>query len=186
MRKVRIGTASLILLTSCLRVGAQQNGAPTQEVSLRAIEDSLAARGPKQTLRSYFDCSSGKGYSVVESGDPRAVALAIELLDSSDACVTESLASSLATAMQANPEAVLPYLPAAQRHRVAVESFCVPFIDADTPRADARAVLDRSERAVLNVHRPDLEAPRQSCLDAIRRYRMALDRTTERHTQGHR
>jgi hypothetical protein len=178
-RKARIAITLVTLIACCARAGAQDVASAARERLLQDIKDSLTRVGPDQTLKVYFDCSHGEGYSLVESGEPRGVAVAVKLLGFSDGCYTESLASALATGMQANPEAVLPFMQAAQHDRVAVQSFCIPFIGEGTTQADALTVLDRSERALLSVHRPDLRAARESCLDAIRRYRQAVDRAEQ-------
>lgn len=163
----------LVLLAACLQIVAGRAGAQASE--FQVIEASLTDAGPEQTLRTYFKCGTDGGYSLIRTGNPRAVEIAVKLLEVSDACYTESLLSSLATAMQKNPDAVLAHMPAIQHLKLDPENFCVPFIDEDTPRADALAVLDRSERALAKVSKPELQEARRTCANVIRQYRRDMD-----------
>jgi hypothetical protein len=144
-------------------------------VSVETLQQSMKADGPVQTLKTYFGCSHPDGYRLIQSGDARAVELAAKLLDNADGCDTEMLLSSLATAIQKNPEAVLPHMSTVQGGNANRENFCIPFIAEDVSRADALAILARSEQSLLKVKRPDLQDARQTCLKEIRKYRQSLD-----------
>jgi len=169
-------TISIRALSVLVLLSAAAGVTATQAVDIATLERSLTENGPQRTLATYFHCEHPEGYRLIGSGDPRAVALAVKLLDASDACDTEMLMSSLATAIQHNPEAVLPYLNTVLHGRAQHENFCIPFIAEETPKADALDVLDRSERALKNVSRPDLQDARRTCLAEIDKYRRALER----------
>lgn len=121
------------------------------------MAQSLALRGSRATLKEYFDCLVGDGYAAVETGDLRAIKVAVEVRRVSDACVSEGLESSLGTAMQTNPEAVLPY----------VDEFgtgiCEPWM-IEEPEAEVLAETAKTKRALLRVTRKDLLAARDKCL----------------------
>lgn len=137
---------------------------------LKRIETSLQKEGAKPTLNRYFGCEAGDGYWVVETGDPRAVALAVRLHADSDACVAESLVSALGSAMAANPTAVLPYVGSLK------QDICLPFISDEISRSEALAIIARSEKAISGVSAPDLIPARDKCLASIRQARAAVIR----------
>ena len=139
---------------------------PAWSASLLArMEASLTRDGADKTIERYFDCENGKGYAVIETGDPRAVAFAVKMLKWSDACVTESLLSSLGTAMQVAPRIVLPYVGTSDL--LNADQICLPFISEDEPDSVAHAIVARSRRAIEGVHDPKLEKQRFACLVAI-------------------
>jgi hypothetical protein len=144
-------------------------------VGVETLQKSMKTDGPVQTLKTYFGCSHPEGYRLIRSGDGRAVDLAAKLLDYADGCDAEMLLSSLATAIQKNPEAVLAYLSTVQGGHANPGTFCIPFIAEDVSRTEALAILARSEQSLLKVKRPDLQKARQTCLDEIRKSRRSLD-----------
>ncbi len=181
---VRSSMKLVVLLCLCVVYGSPRGAEldkrdGNQKVDVAAIEKSLKTDGPAQTLKTYFNCSHPDGYRLIQSGDARAIDLAAKLLEVADGCDSEMLLSSLATAIQKNPEAVLPYMKTVQRGNVNRENFCIPFIAEETPRADALAVLERSERSLRAVNKPDLQKPKQICLDEIEKYRRSMDRGQE-------
>lgn len=144
----------------------------TAEQELRAIETSLDTEGVAQTLKTWFDCDSGKGYSLVASGDSRAVDMAFRLLRQSDACFSEQLMSSLATALASKPDIVLnAYAHQSWIFERFPDEFCVPFMDAEaTSKETVLRTLNRIRQTLERVARPDLQHVKQACLDAVARY----------------
>lgn len=156
------------------RVAGAVAPAGDANISVETLQKSMMADGPAQTLKTYFECSRPEGYRLIQSGDRRAIDLAAKLLDSSDGCDTEMLLSSLAIAIQKNPEAVLSHMSAVLGGHADPLTFCVPFIAEDVSATDALAILARSEQSLLKVKRPDVQKARQTCLDAIRKSRHSL------------
>lgn len=161
---------SVVLLASPALADVGQ--ASVQHVTVEGIERDLASLGGKAVLERYFDCSSNRnaGYALVSQGSTEAVALAMKVLQYSDACITKSLSSSLSTAMARNPKAVLPYVPLPDLTTgslIDADHLCLPSIGTDVSNKRAIAIALRSKRAVENVHTPSLQPARGQCLVII-------------------
>lgn len=124
----------------------------------------LDIHGPRETLKHYFDCSSGVGYDLEKQADAKGVAFVISLLPFSDACYTEGLLSELGDAMIKNPAAVLPYVSDAPNADLTPSKICLPFISGDLPHADALKVVSRAKKALSTVHAKALERAKAACL----------------------
>jgi hypothetical protein len=140
---------------------------------LAEMQKSLAEQGGKATLQTYFNCENGQGYAAVETGAPDAVAFGVEMLKYSDACVTESLLSSLGAAMQANPAAVLPYV--GRTPLLAAERICLPFLSAEEPDDKLKPIVARSRRAIESVRDPALRSQQAACRREIDQAEQMLD-----------
>ncbi|HXC55184.1 MAG TPA: hypothetical protein VNU97_07820 [Rhizomicrobium sp.] len=127
------------------------------------IEASLRQAGPAATLKRYFDCDNGIGWKLVETGDPRAVKIALAVLPVVDACYGEVMAIELGWAMSNNPALMLGY---ARQYPDAFADWCYPGLIEPTD-AEWNAALAKAERAISGVHDPKLAAARATCLRAI-------------------
>lgn len=151
------------------QAAADPDAATDSNVELAQIKAGLA-RGRPAALQRYFGCGGGLGYDLIASGSSGAVALAVELLQHSDGCFSESLHSAIAQALQANPEAVLPYFNTGQLG----QGDCIPFISAESAPGTDEAVFRRIEDALRGITRPELQAARAKCLAAVADYRRAV------------
>ena len=136
------------------------------EITVKQIRSDLSAKGARYVIDHYFDCETGQGYRLVESGTPAGVRLAVEMLKYSDACVTESLQSSLGTAMISAPIVVLPYVNTDRLLRA--EWICLPFMSDDTPPAKEKAIVARVRLSLSRVHVKELELKKTACLEQAR------------------
>ncbi len=146
----------------------------SQPALLAEIQDSLGTRGARATIRQFFDCgqASPVGYNVIETGDPPAMQLAATLLMYSDGCVSESLHSAIATALQRQPEAVLRFFAA---HTLEPSSNnCIPMM-IEQPRAQVEATLERTEESLETVTKPSLQSAKAACMRRVAEYRKAMD-----------
>jgi hypothetical protein len=161
--------AAVLMTTHAMLCRAGAPAAADVEQQVAQIESSLQRGGPA-TLSRYFGCGAGSGYDLIATGNPRAVALAISLFKYSDGCFSESLHSALAVALQANPEAVLPYFNTGQLG----SGDCIPFISAEAPKGTDEAVVGRTDSALRGVTRPELQSAKAMCLEQVAEHRRAV------------
>lgn len=139
---------------------------PDQNRQIAQMASRLRVAGPGKTILEYFDCVHGIGYDLVDTGAVPAVKVAVELLAKSDACVTESLLSSLAAALSRNPRTVLPYVD--QSPLLSHEEICVPHM-IEVPREQALRALRHTEKVLRAVREQALRRNRDVCLAAVGR-----------------
>ncbi len=131
------------------------------------IEASLRIDGPAATLKRYFDCENGLGWKLVESGNARAVNVALALMPAADTCYGESITVALSYAMSANPRLMLGYADKYPKH---FSQWCIPSL-FDATDKEWKAAIDRAERAIRSVHDQKLASAKQICLLEIDRAR---------------
>jgi hypothetical protein len=143
---------------------------PAQTTLLDRMQRSLQTQGAKQTIQLYFACDGTQnGYELIASGEPAGIKLAIELLPSADGCFAESLNDAVARALQRQPESVLPFFKEALQPSTRT---CIPMM-IEVPPVVAEATLKKTEDALRSVKRPELQAPRDACLQEVSAYREA-------------
>jgi hypothetical protein len=134
---------------------------------LSLIVQSLQRDGPKLTMERYFSCERDDDYGLVETGEPRAVAVAFALYPYTDACGTLSLHSAISAALWNNPLEVLPYINRLPEGR---DSNCVPFISNELTKEQYHTLTERMKRAestLGRVKRSDLQAVKNLCVNKI-------------------
>ena len=155
------------ITTVCAAVLASSSAEPATTVA--RIESDLSSKGGHYVIEHYFSCEgrTGIGYRLVESGDSSAVALGVQVLRYSDACVSELLQSALGVAMARAPTVVLPYVNTSDL--LGAGQICFPFIDAEDASFKLEAARTRAKRALARVHLPQLEKQKAACLAEIER-----------------
>ena len=153
------GILFLVVATPALSSG--------REAEIAQIERSLAHSGPEATLKRYFDCDNGVGWTLVSSGDARAVKIAFAVMPAADACYAEIMPIVLGEALSSNPELMLSYYP---KYPKIFPEWCVPGL-IDATEGEWKAAIDKAERALRGVHDPKLARARDLCLSEVARAR---------------
>jgi hypothetical protein len=162
--------------------------APASASSLSPVdvEALIQAEGGRAAIHKYFLCDSRgeAAYAKVETGDKRWLAIAVRLLDDSDACVTTSLLSAIGTALPRAPENVLPLVDSKPILKPA--KVCLPFMsDEDDPKEQLR-FLRRVERRLEAVKNPMIQVPRDKCLKEVAEMRTLVGRALTTRSNGQR
>jgi hypothetical protein len=130
------------------------------------VEAFLDRQGGKATLEKYFPCDKVKGtaYAEIADGSRRWAALAVKMLNHSDACYTESILSALGTAMGRSPRNILPYVGTSPTLDT---SICLPFISDELPLPEQLRPIRTAKNAISRVHDAKLSEQRKACLEYI-------------------
>ena len=154
-----------LAFVACISVAAMAHGessTPDEVLAYAKAKDSQSAR------EKYFSCwekSNASGYAQVETGSVKWLQVATQLLKDSDGCYSLGLKDSIARALIAKPENVLPLVDSARN--LEASSICVPFMADETDPAKVRSQLDtlrRLELALKRVSRPELQTQKKKCL----------------------
>lgn len=161
----RIVRLLLVVMLAASAVMAFADAGP--ELLPEMVEATLAEKGVRVTLETYFDCqrTSGTAYEKIASGSRAWIALAEKMIAVSDACYTEGIQASLGEAMRRAPRRVLPLV--GKMPVLAPEYVCLPFISAEQPVAAQLQDLRASRRAIAAVRMPRLSNQRAACLRFI-------------------
>jgi len=157
---VRGALAACILGFLTATPGAQ---AASHDAELKRIEDSLKRLGPDATMKKYFGCDNDKAWSLIDSGDPRAVKIGLAFLPVADACYSEVLSISLGYALTNNPILMLGYQ---KDYPDAFPEWCVPGLIGPT-QAEWTAAINKAEKAIKSVTDPKLDKAKQICLKQV-------------------
>src|SRR5688572_25646369 len=99
--------------------------------SVAAIQEYLEKNGAEATIARYFRCEDDSSYGQIEIGNAAWIKIATQLLPKSDACVSESLRSSLAVALLNAPQNILPLVGTTRQ--LAAKDICLPFMSDEEP-----------------------------------------------------
>lgn len=168
-RLLRCALAVLLSIVGTVSLAGSAGG-----VTVDAVAASLAERGPKATLETYFSCENydGSAYPAIAAGSGEWVALAEKMIAHSDACYTEGIQAALGEAMRKAPRRVLPLVD--KTPALGAEHICLPFISDEQAIAAQAQELRKSRRAILAVKDRALSKPRGACLRFIRDVEAAL------------
>jgi hypothetical protein len=171
-----------IMWHATVAIVALASAAPV--LSIEEVEASLQSRGGRATINQYFQCdeSGYAAYERVESGSARWLDVAVRLLDDSDACVTLSLTSAIATALPKAPSRVLKLLDTKPALRA--DRLCVPFLsEDDDPRKQLR-YLRTAEATLIAFDGTALKAQRDTCLREVKEATAAIARSLTTRRSG--
>lgn len=138
-------------------------------VSGPALQRELDRNGPDALVQAHFVPEAGDGYAAVETGDAQAVGVAALLLRAphTGGAVTLALRSSLAMALQAHPEAVLPLVNS--HPALGADAICVPFLPFDDPGTKRADMLDRTGAALASPAARPFERQANACRKVLSR-----------------
>jgi hypothetical protein len=162
-----------VLLTAVLTLcyAAAVHAAPLRAAEVLAVADS---RGDRAALELFFDCGPAgtAAYDRVASGSAEWLAVAVRLLNGSDACYSLLLHDSIARALVHNPRGVLALVNTSSR--LTAEGICLPFMSAEEDPKMHLLYLRRAESALRSVKAASLQAPKQACMQEVESMRKAL------------
>jgi hypothetical protein len=140
--------------------------AAQEHLQPQEVEAFLDRQGGKATLEKYFPCDKveGTAYAEIADGSRRWAAVAVKMLNYSDACYTESILSALGTAMERNPRNILPYVGTSLTLDT---SICLPFISDELPLREQLRQIRTAKNAISRVHNAKLSKQRKACLEYI-------------------
>jgi hypothetical protein len=150
------------------------------------VEAVIQSQGGRAAIQRFFLCDSRgeAAYAKVETGDRRWLAIAVRLLDDSDACVTTSLLSAIATALPKAPENVLPLVES--KPALTPTKACLPFMsDEDDPTEQLR-YLRQVEQKLEGVRNPTLQVQRNKCLKEVAEMKILVSRALTARSNGQR
>ncbi len=147
--------------------------AHAETITSDMINNYISKHGEDAAINKYFDCFDERAYSQIEKGSKDWIALAVKLLDHSDACVSESLHNSLAIALLHKPENVLPLVNSSAR--LSASQICLPFLSADEPAKEHLQYLAKLQRALDAVKDKSYDVGKNACIAEIARLRKILE-----------
>jgi len=164
---------------------AAATAVPLKPVSAETVEAYIRDRGGRSTIDKFFPCDENgeSAYAQIASGDKRWLAIAVHLLDNSDACVTTSLLSSIGAALPRAPANVLRLLET--KPILTPSRAYLPFLsDEEDPNQQMR-YLRRVESILRKFSDPSLRTQRDKCLREVRAMKVLIGKAL-RHRSGER
>lgn len=143
------------------------NAAPSS-LAPEVVEAHIREHGGRSAIARFFKCdaSGDPAYARIRTGNKRWLAIAVRLLDDSDACVTTSLLSSIGAALPKSPANVLPLVEA--KPLLQPSEVCLPFMSNEEDPRKHLKYLQTVEKALLAFKDQSLRTQRDICLREVR------------------
>jgi hypothetical protein len=180
---MKLNTLRLFLAGLLSILSAASLAGAAGEITVDAIEASLAEKGPRATLEAYFSCEKydGSAYPAIAGGSREWVSLAEKMIAHSDACYMEGIQAALGEAMRKSPRNVLRLVD--KTPALGADHICLPFISSEQSIAAQVKELRKSRRAISAVRDRQLSKPRAACLRFIRGVEKSLPSTAAQAEQ---
>jgi hypothetical protein len=164
---MKLNTLPLFLAGLLSILSAVSLAGSAGEITVDAVEASLAQNGPRATLEAYFSCENyeGSAYPAIAGGSREWVALAEKMIAHSDACYAEGIQAALGEAMRKSPRHVLRLVD--KTPALGADHICLPFISNEQSITAQATELQKSRRAISAVRNSRLSKPRAACLRFI-------------------